>query len=78
MIELYIVTRRSLTVDGDVQVLLADTMVKDGLTTEGLVLGVKNDRFEISYDVVSYSCERVCSLVLGSGEDIGYPRALSC
>eukprot|EP00890_Picochlorum_soloecismus_P004763 jgi/Picsp_1/5288/NSC_02650-R1_oep24_pea ame: full=outer envelope pore protein chloroplastic ame: full=chloroplastic outer envelope pore protein of 24 kda len=41
--------------DNEINVRLADTMVKDGLTTDGLVLGVKNDRFELSYDVANHA-----------------------
>lgn len=34
------------------QVLVSDTMVKDGMSLSGLRLGVKNSRFEFNYDVV--------------------------
>ena len=37
------------------QVRLADTMVKDGLTADGLVVGLKNDRFELNYDVAGHA-----------------------
>lgn len=39
----------------DMQVRLADTMVKDGLTTDGLVVGLKNGRFEVNYDVSAHA-----------------------
>ena len=37
------------------QVRLADSMVKDGLTTDGLLVGLKNDRFELNYDVSGHA-----------------------
>lgn len=38
---------------------MADSMVKDGVSMNGLGIGVKNDRFDIVYDVVSYHNRRV-------------------
>lgn len=36
-----------------VQVRVTDTMLKEGVGLNGLSLGVKNDRFDFAYDVVS-------------------------
>eukprot|EP00889_Picochlorum_renovo_P001513 jgi/Picre1/28543/NNA_003945.t1 len=41
--------------DNEINVRLADTMVKDGLTADGLVVGLKNDRFELNYDVAGHA-----------------------
>jgi hypothetical protein len=41
--------------DNEINVRLADSMVKDGLTTDGLRVGLKNDRFELNYDVSSHA-----------------------
>lgn len=38
--------------DNELRVRLSDTMFKDGVSTNGLRLGVKNDRFELDYDMV--------------------------
>jgi hypothetical protein len=41
--------------DNEINVRLADSLVKDGLTTDGLLVGLKNDRFELNYDVSGHA-----------------------
>jgi len=41
--------------DNEINVRISDTMVKDGVSTDGLSLGVKNDRFDIIYDVANHA-----------------------
>jgi hypothetical protein len=40
--------------DNELSVRVADTCFKDGVSTNGLSLGVKNDRMQMIYYVVSY------------------------
>jgi hypothetical protein len=41
--------------DNTIKVTLADTMVQNGVSTDGLKLNLKNDRFEVGYDVSNHS-----------------------
>lgn len=41
--------------DNQITVRVSDTMFKDGLSTNGLSVGVKNDRFDVVYDVTNHA-----------------------
>jgi len=42
--------------DNTVKVTLADSMVQNGVSTDGLKIKLSNDRFEAGYDVSANAC----------------------
>jgi hypothetical protein len=41
--------------DNTIKLTLADSMVQNGVSTDGLKVNLKNDRFEVGYDVANHS-----------------------
>lgn len=41
--------------DNEINVRVSDTMVKDGVSANGLSVGVRNDRFDVIYDVANHN-----------------------